>query len=100
MELFTLVQLEILIFKEAASPSIESGKTSTLNSLKNTESNNCERIGVDDRTIGIDICDFLPDPQMPLKFFAWDFAGQGVYAMMQQLFMSKRAIYPLLWRVR
>ncbi len=78
----------------------EAGKTSTLKALKNIESNVAGTINVDDRTIGIDISSFQPDPERPLKFFAWDFGGQGIYAIMQQLFVSRRALYPLLWRVR
>jgi GTPase SAR1 family protein len=78
----------------------EAGKTSTLLALKNTESNTARPIGVDDRTIGIDISEFTPYPDAPLRFSAWDFGGQAVYAIMQQLFMSRRALYPLLWRVR
>jgi len=78
----------------------EAGKTSTLLSLKNTETNTARPIGVDDRTIGIDISEFVPFPEVPLRFSAWDFGGQAVYAIMQQLFMSRRALYPLLWRVR
>lgn len=78
----------------------EAGKTSTLKSLKNSESNVAGEIDVDDRTIGIDISEFTPFADKPLRFFAWDFGGQGVYAIMQQLFMSRRALYPLLWRVR
>jgi hypothetical protein len=38
----------------------EAGKTSTLLALKNTESNTARPIGVDDRTIGIDISEFTP----------------------------------------
>lgn len=78
----------------------EAGKTSTLKALKNIDSNVAGTINVDDRTIGIDISSFQPDPARPLKFFAWDFGGQGIYAIMQQLFVSRRALYPLLWRVR
>jgi GTPase SAR1 family protein len=78
----------------------EAGKTSTLLALKNTETNTARAIGVDDRTIGIDISEFKPYPDVPLRFSAWDFGGQAVYAIMQQLFMSRRALYPLLWRVR
>ncbi|KAJ1422440.1 hypothetical protein B484DRAFT_114445 [Ochromonadaceae sp. CCMP2298] len=78
----------------------EAGKTSTLLALKNTESNTARPIGVDDRTIGIDISEFTPYKDAPLRFSAWDFGGQAVYAIMQQLFMSRRALYPLLWRVR
>ena len=50
--------------------------------------------------IGIDISEFYLFENCPLRFSAWDFGGQAVYAIMQQLFMSRRAIYPLLWRVR
>lgn len=78
----------------------EAGKTSTLRALRNTESNTALAIQVDDRTIGIDISEFKPSHTSPLKFFAWDFGGQGVYAIMQQLFLSRRAVYPLLWRIR
>jgi GTPase SAR1 family protein len=78
----------------------EAGKTSTLQSLRNTDTNSAEAIGVDDRTIGIDISEFKPFRELPLRFFAWDFGGQAVYAIMQQLFMTRRALYPLLWRVR
>jgi internalin A len=78
----------------------EAGKTSTLLAVKNTESNTARPIGVDDRTIGIDISEFTPYPDAPLRFSAWDFGGQAVYAIMQQLFMSRRALYSLLWRVR
>eukprot|EP01038_Epipyxis_sp_PR26KG_P006545 gene6545-8992_t len=78
----------------------EAGKTSTLLALKNKESNTARAIGVDDRTIGIDISDFKPYDDSPLRFSAWDFGGQAIYAIMQQLFMSRRAVYPLLWRIR
>jgi GTPase SAR1 family protein len=78
----------------------EAGKTSMLQALKNLDSNRAGTIGVDDRTVGIDISSFQPVPSKPLRFFAWDFGGQGIYAIMQQLFVSRRALYPLLWRVR
>eukprot|EP01038_Epipyxis_sp_PR26KG_P004096 gene4096-5844_t len=78
----------------------EAGKTSTLLALKNNLNNTARAIGVDDRTIGIDISDFKPFDDCPLRFSAWDFGGQAIYAIMQQLFMSRRAVYPLLWRIR
>jgi GTPase SAR1 family protein len=78
----------------------EAGKTSMLQALKDLETHRAGTIGVDERTVGIDISSFQPDPQRPLRFFAWDFGGQGIYAIMQQLFVSRRALYPLLWRVR
>jgi GTPase SAR1 family protein len=78
----------------------EAGKTSMLQALKDLDTHRAGTIGVDERTVGIDISSFQPDPQRPLRFFAWDFGGQGIYAIMQQLFVSRRALYPLLWRVR
>lgn len=78
----------------------EAGKTSMLRALKNLDGNCASQIDTDDRTVGIDISSFQPILSKPLRFFAWDFGGQGIYAIMQQLFVSRRALYPLLWRVR
>ena len=79
----------------------ERGKTTLLRRLKESAA------GVTERTTGIDIeyWDCRGKTRMfsgirePIRFLAWDFAGQDVYHVTHQLFYSKRALYLAVFRL-
>ena len=77
------------------------GKTSLLRALK-SDTNKTQAATTEEITDGIDITDWtvgLPDGRH-IQYSTWDFAGQVVYYNTHQFFMSKRAVYLLLWTVR
>lgn len=52
---------------------------------------------VDDRTVGVEITTWKPDPAKSLEFSVWDFAGQKQYHATHELYFSPRALYVLCW---
>ncbi|CAN0367223.1 unnamed protein product, partial [Scytosiphon promiscuus] len=44
-----------------------------------------------DRTVGIEITDWRPSDEGPLRVSVWDFAGQADYYASHQLFLTKGA---------
>jgi hypothetical protein len=80
----------------------EAEKASTLLSLKTTESSTACPIGVDDRTIGIELSECTPFPS-ETPFSAWFHETSSEDRLCMQscnMLMSRRALHPLLWRVR
>lgn len=83
------------------------GKTSIIQCLRtNKQSDNGqvvkgkvnEKAIVQDRTIGVDICEWEPSQcDLKLKCCLWDFAGQRVYHGTHELFFSRRSLYILVW---
>jgi Leucine-rich repeat (LRR) protein/GTPase SAR1 family protein len=57
----------------------------------------------DERTVGVEICKWLPDSQKDLpenekvEFSMWDFAGQTAYHATHELYYSSQAFYVLCW---
>ena len=75
----------------------ESGKTSVVKMLMQGQ---CERIPHDDRTVGVDLSEWdLSGEADGLGFSVKDLAGQDAAGVWNQLFLVKRAIYVLVWRV-
>jgi GTPase SAR1 family protein len=75
----------------------ESGKTSVVKMLMQGK---CERIPHDDRTVGVDLSEWdLSGEADGLGFSVKDLAGQDAAGVWNQLFLVKRAIYVLVWRV-
>ena len=52
-------------------------------------------------TVGVDICDWQYQRrfQRVIKFSTWDFGGQTEYYATHQCFLSRRAVYLLLWKL-
>eukprot|EP00794_Sanderia_malayensis_P000449 gene449-1090_t len=52
-------------------------------------------------TVGVDICDwsYKKRQSKEIKFSTWDFAGQQEYYATHTCFLSKRAIYILVWKL-
>jgi len=81
------------------------GKTSLIRCLRTNEethdqveSKSDESTFVQERTIGVDICEWEPSHcDRKLKFCMWDFAGQRVYHGTHELFFSRRSLYILVW---
>ena len=73
----------------------EAGKTSVFRALQ-SPNNAAERIGVDQRTVGIDTELWRAGPS--LHFQVFDLAGQAVYETTHQFFLQQRAVYLLVWR--
>lgn len=79
----------------------ERGKTTLLRRLKEAGP------GETERTVGIDIgywecrgkTGMFKTKREPIKFLAWDFAGQDEYHPTHQLFYSRRALYLALFRL-
>ena len=77
------------------------GKTTLLRRLKE------EAPGETERTEGIDIdhwdcrgrIGFFRAKREPIRFLAWDFAGQDIYQVTHQLFYSRRALYLAIFRL-
>ncbi|XP_062577173.1 uncharacterized protein LOC134239045 [Saccostrea cucullata] len=79
----------------------EAGKTSLLQALMSSSK---KTVGTQNAqlTDGIDIKTWTVKSEsgLDITFSAWDFAGQTVYYNTHQFFMSKRAVYMLLWNMR
>ncbi|XP_064626432.1 uncharacterized protein LOC135487048 [Lineus longissimus] len=78
----------------------EAGKTSLIRALMSdkfkTTATSAEGI-----TDGIDIKNWqVTRSNLTLTYSVWDFAGQTVYYNTHQFFLSKRAIYILVWNMR
>ena len=79
----------------------ERGKTTLLRRLKEAGP------GETERTEGIDIefwdcrgrTGIFSGKRVPIRFLAWDFAGQDVYHVTHQLFYSRRALYLAVFRL-
>lgn len=53
-------------------------------------------------TVGVDICDWQYQKKvrgLAVKFSTWDFGGQTEYYATHQCFLSRRALYLLIWRL-
>ncbi|CAM9634370.1 unnamed protein product [Chrysoparadoxa australica] len=83
------------------------GKSSVIECMQSGQSSN---IGVDERTLGINIHTWTPvlhhrkdlphkEVQGERKLKLWDFGGQHVYHAIHGLFFSKRALYLLVFDV-
>ena len=77
------------------------GKTSLLRALK-SEEDKTSATSSEEITDGIDITDWTVrlSSGETVQYSTWDFAGQVVYYNTHQFFLSKRAVYLLLWTVR
>ncbi|KAK3098103.1 hypothetical protein FSP39_016142 [Pinctada imbricata] len=76
------------------------GKTSLCRTLMNGDSAK-NLTGAEDITDGIDIANWTVSyNDNQIMYSVWDFAGQTVYYNTHQFFLSKRAVYLLLWNVR
>ena len=74
----------------------EAGKTSLIRAV--TGPAGCAaKIRSDHRTVGIDVLRW--DPGWGSIFTIYDLAGQAVYAKTNQIFVLRRALYVLVWRV-
>lgn len=79
----------------------ERGKTTLLRRLRETGA------GETERTEGIDIgywdcrghTGLFRARREPIRFLAWDFAGQDIYQTTHQLFYSRRALYLAIFRL-
>lgn len=80
----------------------ERGKTTLLRRLREHQA------GDTDRTEGIDIEEWscrggkkrlFKGSREPIRFLAWDFAGQEVYHVTHQCFYSRRALYLAMFRL-
>jgi len=77
----------------------ESGKTSTVKAMMAAD-DRAEPIREDARTVGIDLKRWdLAAEAEGLVFQIKDLAGQAVYAMTNQFFLVRRAIFVFVWRV-
>ena len=82
----------------------ERGKTTLLRRLRSLPN---DKTKVLERTTGIDIEEWTYKPKRvygrsnrePVKFLAWDFAGQGVYHTTHQCFYSRRSLYLALFKL-
>lgn len=79
----------------------EAGKTSLLQALMSSSKKTAGTQNAQ-LTDGIDIKTWTVKSEngLDITFSAWDFAGQTVYYNTHQFFMSKRAVYMLLWNMR
>jgi len=73
------------------------GKTSLLNCLRGPKQKK-ETIATD----GIDIHEWsenatIEGQKVPIRFDAWDFAGQDIYLVTHQFFLSDRSIYAIVF---
>ncbi|XP_066912686.1 leucine-rich repeat serine/threonine-protein kinase 1-like isoform X2 [Clytia hemisphaerica] len=50
-------------------------------------------------TVGVDVSDWIYGKKLQIKFSTWDFAGQTEYYATHQCFLSKRALYLVMWRL-
>ncbi|XP_064636061.1 uncharacterized protein LOC135493099 isoform X2 [Lineus longissimus] len=77
------------------------GKTSLLRALTCGEYKTKPTVG-EDITDGIDIGSWTVSrsDDKHITFSTWDFAGQTIYYNTHQFFLSKRAVYLLLWTTR
>ncbi|GFN82127.1 leucine-rich repeat serine/threonine-protein kinase 1, partial [Plakobranchus ocellatus] len=77
------------------------GKTSLLRALMSSDKKTAGTKG-EDITNGIDILPWTIKSQdgIEVTYNTWDFAGQTLYYNTHQFFLSKRAVYLLLWSTR
>ncbi|KAK3777048.1 hypothetical protein RRG08_008898 [Elysia crispata] len=77
------------------------GKTSLLRALMSNEKKTAGTKG-EDITNGIDILPWTikSEDGTEVTYSTWDFAGQTLYYNTHQFFLSKRAVYLLLWSTR
>ena len=86
----------------------EAGKSSLISAIM-AENNRACKIGVDERTVGIDIKEWNPnrffasdsviDP-LGLRCKFLDLGGQDVYSSSHQFFLVPRALYIVAWRIQ
>jgi GTPase SAR1 family protein len=81
------------------------GKSTFARSLKDkiSFSNKKEKVRDSfDSTIGIDIheCKIEDEKRNLISLNIWDFAGQGIYHSVHEVFFTKNALYLLIWDVR
>ena len=86
--------IELIVIGKA-----ESGKTSAVKTLV-AKDGRAPRIHEDARTVGIDLTTWdLAAEADGLVFQIKDLAGQAVYAMTNQFFLVRRAIFAIVWRI-
>ncbi|CAH1774243.1 unnamed protein product [Owenia fusiformis] len=79
------------------------GKTSLIRSLMSKDNGHKAPTKLGDNiTDGIDISTWQVDAKhdQTLSYSVWDFAGQSLYYNTHQFFLSKRAVYLLIWNTR
>ncbi|XP_071152762.1 uncharacterized protein [Mytilus edulis] len=82
----------------------QAGKTTLLNALR-SEKKKTEKTEDVELTDGIDIIPWIVPVEhegrkIDITYSCWDFAGQTVYYNTHQFFLSKQAVYVLLWNMR
>ncbi|CAN0164740.1 unnamed protein product [Scytosiphon promiscuus] len=68
----------------------EAGKTTVVRHLTGGSI-----LNLPDRTVGIEITDWRPLDEVPLRVSVWDFSGQADYYASHQLFLTKGALFLL-----
>jgi hypothetical protein len=77
----------------------EAGKTTLLRALMSADDRAPVKIGKDDRTFGVDVTEWeVSGTRDPMKLVVSDFAGQKVYYVTHQFFMTARGVYMLIMR--
>ena len=78
----------------------EAGKTSVMKALMNEDGNTCTKIGVDQRTVGMDRITWSTKDKEAnaINLQMNDVAGQRVYLNLHELFVVSRAVYLYVWR--
>jgi Ran GTPase-activating protein (RanGAP) involved in mRNA processing and transport len=77
----------------------EAGKTTLLKALMAADDRAPVKIGKDDRTFGVDVTEWeVSGTRDPMKLVVSDFAGQKVYYLTHQFFMTARGVYMLIMR--
>ncbi|XP_052093537.1 uncharacterized protein LOC127729717 [Mytilus californianus] len=82
----------------------QAGKTTLLQALR-SEKKKTEKTEDVELTDGIDIIPWIVPVEhegrkIDITYSCWDFAGQTVYYNTHQFFLSKQAVYVLLWNMR
>jgi hypothetical protein len=73
----------------------EVGKTSLLAALQSPNSR-AGGIHANARTVGVDLTTWVPRNDLTVR--VWDFAGQSLYYVTHQFFLSPTAFYALVWK--
>ena len=78
----------------------ENGKTSLLHALMNETGNSAQSIGIDTRTVGMDMAVWKTKDTAgrDLELQTKDVGGQDLYMHLHELFVLPRGIYLLVWR--
>lgn len=71
----------------------EAGKTTIVRNLINDSSDG--ETGSPDRTVGVEIHEWQPADDKPLKVSIWDFAGQADYYASHQIFLTRGGLFVL-----